>query len=121
MGDCGFHRRHQVNALAAGELRPAIQSLLAEHIAQLKGGIRDQGPSETVSGIQVDDDPVRMLQTVHRRIPRMQLDGADRDEADQARDAIDPETSAFTALASLDFQLVHNVRDRREFPPCGRT
>jgi hypothetical protein len=46
----------------------------------------------------------------------MHLDDIHLDEPEKAGEAIDPHPHAFAALAFLDAQLVHGVRDRGEGP-----
>ena len=56
-----------------------------------------------------------MLDVVHRGVPRMNFDNTDLHQPNQPFKAVDLTRRAFAALALLDRELVHGVRNGRKW------
>ena len=52
-----------------------------------------------------------MLDVIDARLPRVQLDRADLDQAEEASKIVDPEPRAVAAFAFLDREPVDRIRD----------
>ena len=52
-----------------------------------------------------------MLDVIDARLPRVQLDRADLDQAEEASKIVDPETRAIPALAFFDSEPLDSIRD----------
>jgi hypothetical protein len=83
-----------------------VFTLTLKQLAQFQRGILHEGPSDAFSRIEVDDQPIGMLDIVDRRIPGMQLDGADFHQADEACQIVDPQPNAFASFALLHLELM---------------
>src|SRR3954470_21704245 len=103
-----------MDALAAGQLGPAFETFTFQEIAGPERGFEDALPRDAFAGIDVDDQVIGMFDVIYQRIPRVELDGADLDEAEEAVQIIDPKPGAFAALPLLDSDVVHAGRDRRQ-------
>lgn len=77
---------------------PRFQSFAFEKLAHLQRRVVQQPLCNAFARIQIENQPVGVLDVVNGCIPRMQLDGPDLDQADEAGIVIDPEPDAFAAL-----------------------
>ena len=90
--------------------RPSVP----QHPAQHKRRLDHELPGDTLARIKIEDEHVGMLDIVDARIPGVQLDRADLDEAEEAVEVIDPEPRAFAPFALFDRERVNCLRDRRQ-------
>src|SRR5436190_19757937 len=90
--------RHQMQAAAASELRPAIEALNGENVAQLKCCFQDEWPFDAFAGIEIEDHQVGTRDIVDRRGPWVHLDDPDIDKAKQAREVVDPKAGSCLAI-----------------------
>ena len=100
MVDRRSERRHQVQALAAGQLGQRFQPFMPQHPAQRQRGLDHKFPVDPLARIEIEDEPVGVLDVLDARVPRVQLDRANLEQAEQAGEIIDPEPRAFAAFAS---------------------
>jgi hypothetical protein len=111
--DASIERRHQVQALASGQFRPRLQPFILQHPAQGQCRLDHEFPGHAFARIEIEHEQVRMLDVVDARVPRVQLDRADLDKAEQTVEVIDPKPRAFAAFALLDRQRVNGAWDGR--------
>jgi hypothetical protein len=98
-----------MQALAAGQLRPRLQSLILQHPPQPQRRLDHKSPGDALARIEIEHEHVGMLDVVDARVPRVQLDRADLDKAEQTVEVIDPKPRAFAAFALLDRQRVNGA------------
>jgi hypothetical protein len=90
-----------VQALAAGGLRPAIKPFRRESIAEPKTGLDHKSPLYPLAWIEIENQHVRVLDIVHGRTPRMDLDNPHIDQAQDAGEFPDPKRRAGAALCAF--------------------
>ena len=81
VGQLAVERRHHMQALAAGRLRPAGQSLGLQQLAQAERRLCNDPPLETWSRIEVEHKRVGMLVVVDLGGPGVDFHHADLDQA----------------------------------------
>jgi hypothetical protein len=77
--DLRLKRRHQVQSLAPGQLRPRLQTFIPQHPAEHKRRLDHELPGDTVARIEIEDEQVGVLYVIDARVPLVQLDCADLD------------------------------------------
>jgi hypothetical protein len=98
-------------------LPPVVLGQLArsfgrQHVAQQEGGLDDEIPGDAIAGIEIEDQPIVMLDILDSCTPGVQLDGANLDQAQEASEMVHPQTDTFAPLALFDAQLVHGGGQR---------
>ena len=73
-------RHHQVQALAAGGAREALQTKLSQPLPQLVRRRDDTRERQALGRVEVEREPVRALRPVGAGTVRVQLDSAELDQ-----------------------------------------
>ena len=87
----GRERHDDVQSLAAAGLQPALQRELAEHGAHQERGLLDLRPAHALAGVEVEDDAIRLIDRVRRRVQRVELDRVHLRRRDERVDVVDRE------------------------------
>src|SRR5436190_3275365 len=87
----GGERHDDVQALAAARLQPALQAELAQHRAHQERGLLDLRPAHALAGVEVEDDAIRLIDRVRRRVQRVELDRVHLRRRDERVDVVDRE------------------------------
>ena len=87
-------RHHQVQALAAGGAREALQTELPQPLPQLVRRRDHPRERQALGRVEVEHQPVRALGPVGAGAVRVQLDGAELDQGQQALGVVDGEDTA---------------------------
>ena len=101
MGHFRLDGHHDVQTLAARNLRPTGEAFSFEKATEFKGGITYELPRDAFAGIEIKDEPVGMLDILNHSVPRMQFDYSNLDEAKQALEILDPQSGACAPLSSF--------------------
>ena len=72
--------RHDVDAFSASKLGPCRQPFFFKNFAHSQRCLQHRLPSHAFPRIEVDDKAVGVLEAFDRRVPGMQLYGADGDQ-----------------------------------------
>ena len=102
VADVAVDRDHEVQALAAGGLRPTVQAFVLQQFAQPERALDDELPRNGWAGIEVEHQQVGMFDVVDGRRPRMHFHNVHLDQTEQSGDAVDPHPHAFAAFALLN-------------------
>src|SRR5258708_7436143 len=68
-------RRHDVQALAAGDIGPGREALLLQQAAEFKGGVDHERPFDAGAWIEIEHEAIGMLGVVNYGVPGMQFNG----------------------------------------------
>jgi hypothetical protein len=78
-----------MEALAAGGLDEALETLPQQVLAHVDGALHDRVPGHAVPGIEVEDEPVGLVRVGERRAPGVDLEHACLDQREEAREVMD--------------------------------
>ena len=79
-----------MDALAAGQFRPGIEACSLHDVAHLKRAFDHPAPFDALAWIEINDDAVGKLDVVDGGVPGVQLDCTDRNQPEEAVEAVDP-------------------------------
>src|ERR1700716_2957559 len=114
MAEARLYRHHEVQALSAGQFRPALIPLILQHGLKPQRGLHDERPRDPRPRVKIEDEPVRTFDIINGGGPGMQLDRIHLDKADQPLDVVHPHPYALAAFPLLDTELMDGIRDRRQ-------
>src|SRR5438445_4786373 len=90
-GRARAQRHDDVQPFAAGGLQEALEPDRLWTLADQARCVGDAAPLDAGAGVEIEHDAVRSLQVLHDRMPRVDFEYSDLDEADQCRERIDDE------------------------------
>ena len=74
-----------MQALAAGNLGPGLEALLFEQAAQVESRVDYEWPFDAGTGVEVEHEPIGVLNVVYCGVPRMQFEDAHLESAEGPR------------------------------------
>ena len=91
-------RHHYLQAIGAGQVGPAFQSVGGEHVPKCQRRLRDRAP---LDAFEIEHHDVRMVRVIDGAVPGVQLDGADVCQGEQAFEILDPHRQGGVTEESL--------------------
>jgi hypothetical protein len=112
MGELSWEWRHQMQAFAAGDFRPRIETFVFEKLAHAHCRLNDKIPRNALAGIEIEHQDVCVLNIIYSGRPGVHFHHVHFHEPEKSGQAVDPHAYPFAAFALFDAQLVHGIRNR---------
>ena len=97
-------RHVDVKPSRAGGLRVGFEAEPREHVARCQSDLADGLEPDALARIEVEDEPVGVIQVLDARVPRVALDGSEVRHVKERRLATADDVINLVAAAVLDFE-----------------